>query len=326
MNRRDFIGLVGGAAVAWPRAARAQQPKKPVVGFVHPGSADKSPFAEGSRRGLADAGYVEGRNVDIEYRWAEGKYDRLPALAADLVARHAAVIVAGGGSASVLPVKAATSTIPILFFAGADPVAVGLVASFNWPGGHITGVYLMVSDLVGKQLEILHEIKPAAATVGVLENLASRGAEARMKVLREAAATLGVKLDVLGASVDEDLPKVFAHLAEQNITALVLSPDPYLNGQRERIAALAAAGRVAVIAPFREYAAAGGLMTYGPDLTDGYRLLGDYAGQILKGANPATLPVQQSTKVEFVVNLKAAKALGLTLPLPLIGRADEVIE
>lgn len=326
MNRCDFIGLVGSAAVASPLAARAEQPNRPQVGFISPGSPEKSPFTEGLRRGLADAGYVEGRNVEIEYRWAEGKYDRLPKLAADLVAKHPAVIVASGGSVGVLPVRAETSTIPILFFAGADPVAEGLVASFNRPGGHITGVYLMVTDLVGKQLEILHEIMPTAATVGVLENLASPGAEARKKVLHQAAATLGVKLDVLSASVDDDFPKVFAHLAEQNITALALSPDPYLNGQRERIAALAAAGRVAVIAPFREYAAAGGLMTYGPDLTDGYRLLGDYAGQILKGANPATLPVQRSTKVEFVVNLKAAKALGLTLPLPLIGRADEVIE
>jgi len=326
MNRRDFIGLLGGTAVALPRAARAQHPKKPVVGFISPGSAEKSPYAKGFRLGLADAGYVEGSNVDIEYRWAEGKYDRLPALAADLVAKHPAVILAAGGTTGVLPVKAATSTIPILFFAGSDPVADGLVASFNRPGGRITGVYLMVSNLVGKQLEILHEIKPAAGTIGVLENLASPGAEARIKVLREAAVTLGVKLDVLGASVDEDFSKVFAHLAEQNTTALVLSPDPYLNGQRERIAALAAAGRVAVIAPFREYAMAGGLMTYGPDLTEGYRLLGNYAGQILKGANPATLPFQQATKVEFVVNLKAAKALGLTLPLPLIGRADEVIE
>jgi ABC-type uncharacterized transport system substrate-binding protein len=326
MRRREFLALAAAAAAAGPLAARAQQPKKPVVGFLSPSSADKSPYTEGFLRGLADAGYVEGRNVDIEYCWAEGEYDRLPALAADLVAKHPAVIVAVGGSTGFVPVKAATSTIPILFFASADPVAAGLVASFNRPGGRVTGVYLMVSDLVSKQLEILHEVMPAAATVGVLENLASPGAEARMKVLHEAAATLGVKLDVLSASVDEDLPKVFAHLAEQNITALVFSPDSYLHSQRERIAALAAAGRVAVIAPFREYAAAGGLMTYGPDLTDGYRLLGNYAAQILKGANPATLPVQQSTKVEFVVNLKAARALGLTLPLPLIGRADEVIE
>jgi putative ABC transport system substrate-binding protein len=306
-------------------AARAQQPRMPVVGYlssdsVGPGARSVEAF----RRGLAEGGYVEGRNVKIEYRGAEGQYERLPAMAADLVRRQVAVIAADGGPAAPVA-KAATTTVPIVFVVGVDPVEAGLVASFNRPGGNLTGMTVLGAGLGPKRLELLHELIPAASVLGALLNPTRAGFEMESKELVAAAGKLGVELKVLPAAGRHDLDMVFEALAQAHIGGLVIGGDPFLNAQAEQLAALTARFAVPAIFQGRDFTAAGGLANYGAS-TDSYRQAGLYAGRILKGEKPADLPVMQATKFELIINLKTAKALGITVSLPLLGRADEVIE
>jgi putative ABC transport system substrate-binding protein len=325
VKRRDFITLLGGAAVAWPLAALAQQPAMPVVGFLNSQSAREYAHAAAAfRQGLSETGYVEGRNVAIEYRWAEDQYDRLPALAADLVRRQVAVIAANTPSA--LPAKAATTTMPIVFLTAADPVEAGLVASLNRPGGNLTGVSILNVELGPKRLELLHEVVSSARVVALLVNPTHPAAESISREMQAAARTLGLELHILDASTEHDLDMAFAALAQVRAGALVIGADAFFVSRSEHLGALAVRHAVPAIFQGRAFAAAGGLMSYGGELADSYRLLGVYAGRILRGEKPADLPVQQSTKTELIINLKTARALGLTIPLPLVGRADEVIE
>jgi putative tryptophan/tyrosine transport system substrate-binding protein len=404
MRRREFLTLVGGAAVACPLAARAQQPAMPVIGFLHAASPEAyAPMMTAFRQGLKEAGYVEGRNLAIEYRWAEGHYDRLPELAADLVRRRVAEIVTGGtpaalaakaasstipivinveayapmmtafrqglkeagyvegrnlaieyrwaeghydrlpelaadlvrrrvaeivtgGTPAALAAKAASSTIPIVINVGVDPVQLGLVASLNRPGGNVTGLAVLSVELGAKKLEVLHELLRTSAAVALLVNPNTPSTEPETKGVRDAARSLGLQLHVLDASTEGEIDAAFEKLIELRAGGLVVSVDAFLNSQRAQIVALAARHAVPAIYGVREFAAAGGLMSYGTDLTDGYRQVGIYAGKILKGAKPADLPVQRVVRVEFVINLKTAKTLGLTFPITLLGRADEVIE
>ena len=326
MRRREFITLVGGAAVTWPFAARAQQ-ALPVIGYLTTGSQESDPIRVSAfQQGLRETGYVEGQNVVIEYHWAQGQYDRLSNLAADLVRRQVTVIVAIGGTPSVLAAKAATSTIPIIFNIGLDPVPLGLVASLNRPGGNMTGVAILQAELAAKRLELVHELLPTAAVVALLVNPTNPYTELETKAVREAARSLALQLRVLRASTASDIDAAFATLVELRAAALVVSVDSFLTSRNDQIVALAARHAVPAIYGWREFAAAGGLMSYAPSLADGYRQVGVYAGKILKGAKPADLPVQQVVKVELVINLKTAKALGLTVPPSLLARADEVIE
>jgi putative tryptophan/tyrosine transport system substrate-binding protein len=326
MRRREFITLIGGAAACWPLAARGQQPALPVVGFLNSrGPGDDQYLLAAFRQGLKEAGFVEGQNVAIEYRWAEGQYDRLPALAADLVHRQVAVIAANGLAARTA--KTATTTIPIVFVAGFDPVEVGLVASLNQPGGNITGVSVLDVELGPKRLELLHELVPTANGMAVLVNPTDPArAETISRGLQAAASTLGLQLHVLHASTDHDFDTVFASLAQLKAGGLVISGDPFFNSRSEQLGALTSRHAVPAIHELPEFAAAGGLMSYGGSLTDAYRLVGVYTGRILKGEKPIDLPVQQYTKIELIINLRTAKALGLTVPQILLGRADEVIE
>jgi len=326
LKRRKFITLVAGVAVTWPLAARAQQ-AMPVIGFVN--AADPKGFApplSAFLKGLGETGYVEGHNVAIEYRWAEGRIDRLPTMAADLVRRQVAVIAATSTPAA-LAAKAATTTIPIVFETGADPVQLGLVASLNRPGGNVTGVTQLAQDVLPKLLELLHELLPTAHVMALLVNPADPAlAEDNTSKLLAAAHTLGLELHVLNASSERDFDGIFAKVIELRAGGLVVGSEALFTSHSEQLAALAAHHGVPAVYKGREFVAAGGLMSYGSDITDSYRLAGIYTGRILKGDKPADLPVQQATKVELYINLKAAKALGITAPLPLLGRADGVIE
>jgi putative ABC transport system substrate-binding protein len=328
MQRRDFITLLGSAVAAWPLAARAQQPAMPVVGLL--GSASLALWAGRMRafyKGLSETGYVDGRNVAIEYRWAEGRNDRLPALAADLVRRRVTVIVAPGSTPAALAAKAATSTIPIVFWVGGDPIELGLVASLNRPEGNLTGVTTVASEIGPKRLELLRELLPAATVFALLVNPTSPGlAVSTTKEVEAAARTLGVQLHVLHASTDGDLDAVFANLIQLRASGLVIGNDAFFSSQFERLSALAIRHAVPTVYQFREFAAAGGLMGYGGSLTGAFRGAGVYTGRILKGEKPADLPIQQQTKIELIINLKTAKALGLTVPTALLVAADEVIE
>ena len=325
MRRRNFLALVGGTAITWPLAARAQQPI-PVIGFLSLGSLEADTGRmNGLRRGLAEIGYVEGQNVAIEYRGAQYQYDRLPALAVDLIRRPVAVVVAVS-TLGTLAAKAATNTIPIVFTVGGDPVQFGLVTSLSRPGGNLTGVYNLNAGVMGKRLELLHESAPTARVIGYLANPKTAVTEPETRELHEAAHALGVELRVLNAATESEIDTAFATLAKEHTVPLVVSTDNLFTDRPARLVMLAARHAIPAIYPYRWFPTAGGLMSYGADLPDAYRQVGIYAGRILKGAKPADLPVQQVVKVELVINLKTAKALGLTIPLPLLGRADEVIE
>jgi putative tryptophan/tyrosine transport system substrate-binding protein len=325
MKRREFVTLLGGAAAAWPLAARAQQPAMPVIGFVSSASAaGYQPLVTAFRQGLAEIGYVEGRNVTIEYRWAENQYDRPPDLAADLVRRQVDVIVANGPA--TFPARIATTTIPIVFSAGYDPVELGLVSSLHRPGGNLTGASMLNLEVVPKRLQLLHEFVPAATVLALLVNPSNPNAASQTRDLQAAAHTLGLQSHILHASSDRDFDTTFAKLHELRAGALVIGADAFFNTRSAQLAALALRHAVPAAYQYREFTAAGGLMSYGGSITDAYRQAGIYAGRILKGEKAGELPIQRSTKLELFLNLKTAKALGLTVPLPLIGRADEVIE
>ena len=325
MRRREFIAVIGGAATALPLAARAQQ-GTPVVGFLHSASLEsRRGYVAAFLRGLSEAGYVPGRNVTIEYRWVDNQLARLPELAADLVRQQVAVVFAGGPPPA-LAAKAATAAIPIVFTSGDDPVKAGLVASLNKPGGNVTGVHVFLNLMEGKRLGLLRDVVPNAAVIGLLVNPQSPGIDAQTEDVRSAAHTMGQNILVLNASTEQDIHVAFKRLAEAHAGALLAAADPFFNSRREQLATLAAHYAIPAIYELRDYAAIGGLMSYGTDLFDAYRHGGVYAGRILKGEKPAELPVLQSTKFEFVINLKTAKALGLTIPPTVLARADEVIE
>jgi putative tryptophan/tyrosine transport system substrate-binding protein len=328
MRRRDFLGVIGAAAAAWPPATRAQQPALPVIGFLFTQSTGAYPkVIEAFRQGLSDGGFTEGNNIVVEYRGAENQYDRLPALAADLVSRRPAVIVAAGGSEAALATKKLDAKIPVVFIAAdGDPVQNGLVASFNHPGGNITGVIPMINALGPKRLELLHEMLPAAKVICFLSNPVHAGAEDQVQEMEEAGRTLGVQILNLSAGTVEEVDAAFVKLIRERAEGLVLAGDIFLIGRREQIVALAERDSVPAIYPSSVFAAAGGLMSYDPDVLASYRQAGDYAARILKGERPADLPVVRSTKFQFAINTKTAKSLGLAVPSGLLAIADEVIE
>jgi putative tryptophan/tyrosine transport system substrate-binding protein len=326
VRRREFITLLGGAT-AWPLAVRAQQPAMRVVGFLSGRSPGESAAVVNAfRQGLAENGYVEGKDIAIEFRWADGHYDRLAPLAAELVARQVEVIAATGGSVSGLAAKSATGTIPIVFSSGGDAVKLGLVASLNRPGGNVTGVNLVFGALGAKRLELLRSLVPAAAAIAMLVNPNYPSAASEVQDVEPAGRTLGLRISILNARTESEFEPAFTALVEQKAAALVVADDPYLVSQRDRIVQLATRYAVPAMYITRDFADAGGLMSYGPSIIDGYRLVGVYTGRILKGEKPADLPVVQPTKFDLVINLKTARALGLTIPDKMLALADEVIE
>jgi putative ABC transport system substrate-binding protein len=326
MKRREFISLVGGAAVVSPFAAWAQQPTMPVIGFLNGTSAQGyGHFVVSFRQGLSEAGYVEGQNIAIEYRWAEGHYERLPALAADLVRLRVAVLVATSTPANVIAMKA-TTEIPIVFTTSSDPVALGLVASLNRPGGNVTGAVTLNVQVVSKRLELLHEMVPTATPIAVLVNPTNPNAKTQSEALQTAARAIGLQIETLNVTTENEIDAVFAQLAERRTGALLVDTDAFLFGRRAQLIDLAKRYTIPTIFDRREYAEAGGLVSYGGSVEDVYRLAGIYTGRILKGERPADLPVIQSTKLQLIVNLKTAHALGVTPPPSLLARADEVIE
>jgi putative ABC transport system substrate-binding protein len=326
VRRREFIRLLGGAAAAWPLAARAQQPAMPVIGFLHPSSTDTARL-RAFRQGLKDAGFIEGENVAVEYRSADDQTDRLPALAAELVQRRVAVIAAIGGVPSALAAKAATTTIPIVFLVGIDPVRLGLVASLARPGGNLTGINVLATELASKRLELLRELVPGAIRIAVLvDPTNAAGTESTLRDVGAAARPLGLQIQVLNASTSLELDAAFATLVSERSDALVVASTPFLFDRRVQLAQLAARHSVPAIYQDRHHAEVGGLMSYGASLGDGYRHVGVYTGRILKGAKPADLPVVQSTRFELVINVPTARMLGLTVPPTLLATADEVIE
>ena len=327
MRRREFISLIGGVAATWPLAARAQQPAMPVIGFLNSASAAPwQPYVAGFRAGLKEAGYVDGQNVAIEFRWAEGRYDRLPGMAADLVRRKVAVLVATGGSPSVVAAKAATSTIPIVFTTGSDPIRAGFVTSISRPEGNVTGVNFFTTVLEGKRIGLLRALVPGLQLIAVLFNPDRPTHATEVREVQEAARAIGQQIHILLASNENAINAAFATATQLHAEAMLVGADPFFNSQRDKIIALAARHSIPAIYEHREFTQAGGLMSYGTNLSAGYRQVGVYVGRILKGEKPGDLPVVQSTKFEFVINLKAAKALGLTVPEGLLNAADEVIE
>jgi putative ABC transport system substrate-binding protein len=328
MRRREFIMLLAVAGALSPLAVTAQQATTPKIGFLSSASSDKYTIRlDAFRQGLKEVGYVEGQNVAVEYRWAEGQYKRLDQLGAELVQRQVNVLVAAGGTPSALAAKAATATIPTVFQVGTDPVAIGLVTSLSRPGGNMTGVTTLNVGLGPKWLELLHQLLPAATNIAVLTNPSSPAlVQAFLQTLRPAASTLRMQLHVLEASTERDIDKAFAALGQVPTDALVITPDTFFSSRAEQLGALSVRYTVPTIFEFQPFIAAGGLLSYGGSETDNYRLVGNYTGKILKGEKPADLPVQQATKVELIINLKTAKALGITFPISLLGRADEVIE
>src|SRR5262245_35833277 len=326
-KRRDFITLLGGAALAWPLSARAQQPAMPVVGFLHAGSAEPNiNLVAAFRKGLGEVGFVEGQNLAIEFRWAAGQDARLPDMAADLVRQRVAVIVTPASTPAALAAKAATTTIPIVFSTGGDPVALGLVSSLNRPGGNVTGITFMTVELTAKRLGLLRELVPGATRLFALANPHYAFAEAITKDLEAASATLGLHIEIVHASTDREIDEAFATMVRNRAEGLLMTPDPFFTNRRAQIVTLATRHALPTASAIREFVQAGGLLSYGPSLPDTYRQAGIYTGRILKGEKPTDLPVTQPTKFELTINLTTARALGLTVPDKLLALADEVIE
>ena len=327
MRRREFIGLLGGIAATWPLAGRTQQAAMPTIGFMSIRSAaETKELLAAFREGLAEAGYVEGRNVAIEFRWADGRYDRLAALAADLVARHVAVIATSGGTAVPIVVKAATSTIPIVFSGGSDPVAAGLVASLSRPGGNVTGVVNIAAELTAKRFELLTELVPAGGLVAALRNPSNIESDMQAKEIEAAARAIGRQVHIAAAQTEQDFEPTLTTLLQRGARALFVANDAFFASRRDRLTALVARHRIPAIYPQREYVQAGGLMSYGTNFFDVYRQVGVYAGRILKGEKPADLPVMRPSRFELVINRKTAKAIGIELPNKLLALADDVID